>query len=640
MNRIHDYIIGKSWVKVLIDIVSIILGFFIALALRFEFSIPQTKIAHLLLTLPGIIIVFTFFNVVMGIYSGKWKYASFDELLNLSSATFFSTTIIFLVTLFVPGVRGYLPLSVAVIGGIVSLFVMSFARTQYRILTELSLRRREIGGKRVLLVGAGEAGEIVARDMMRHPDYGLSPVGFIDDNKSKGNLQVQGIPVLGGRETIPENVRKLDVDQIFITIPSMEGIELRDIITICETTDAEIKILPPILKTISGRIGAFSVRELCVEDLLGREPFDLDVSAVSSAVTGKCVVVTGGSGSIGSVLAQHLASFGPKRLIALDNSESGLFSVENDLKRRFPECDCKVVMADIRDEGRINKLFHKYHPDLIFHTAASKHVPMMEMYPTEAIKNNVLGTKILAEAARDSGASAFILYSSIKAEKPDNIMGVTKHIAEELLYYMNSDGGCRFASFRLGNVLGTRGSVIEVFQRLIEQGGPINLTHPDASRYFLTIDEAALMTMQTVAFMDGGEIFMPDMGEPVKIKDLAENMIGFMRPGEVIKINITGLRPGEKAQEDLLLPVDIIKPTAHEKILRLDYHFQGKEEFIQEVKELIEAAYRNDEVKVKKLLAKLALTYTPKGLEEEEAMEKEEEKRPELRVVKEEEEAG
>jgi len=319
----------------------------------------------------------------------------------------------------------------------------------------------------------------------------------------------------------------------------------------------------------------------------------------------------------------------------LDNNESGLFEVENELKRRFPECECRVVMADIRDEERIDKIFNKYRPNFIFHTAASKHVPMMEMHPTEAVKNNVLGTKILAEAAFRNGAEGFILYSSIKAEKPDNIMGVTKHIAEKLLYFMSSEGDSGFSAFRLGNVLGTRGSVIFVFKRLIEQGGPINLTHPDASRYFLTIDEAALMTIQAGSFMEGGEIFMPDMGEPVKIKDLAENMIGFMRPEADIEINITGLRPGEKAQEDLLLPADIIKSTPHDKIFRLDLHFENKDAFMKDVDKLVDAARHNDEREVKTMLAKLVPTYTPKGLEEEEVPE--EEKKPGLRVVKEEE---
>lgn len=634
MRSIQNLLAGKKLLKIIIDIIAIILGFLIALSVRFEFSVPRDKFARFILILPGVVIVFILFNWMFKIYSGRWKYASFDEVLNLTSADVLATSFVFIFIIAIPGARAHLSISETVMGGVLALFIMGFIRLQYRLFGEMRLRRGGRGGARVLIIGAGESGEMVARDMFRHPGYNLIPVGFIDDDKSKQNLYVQGVPVIGGREDIPEAVLKLDIDQIFITIPSLQGKQIRDIVTICETTDADIKILPPLLKSMSKRIGAYSVRELRVEDLLGREPFKLDVHSVSATITSNSILVTGGSGSIGSILAQHIASLGPKCLLVLDNNESGLFEVENELRRRFPECNCRVVMADIRDEERIIKIFDKYRPDFVFHTAASKHVPMMEMHPTEAVKNNVLGTKILAETALRYGAKGFILYSSIKAEKPDNIMGVTKHIAEKLLYFMNSTSESNFASFRLGNVLGTRGSVIFVFQKLIEQGGPINVTHPDASRYFLTIDEAALMTIQAGSFMEGGEIFMPDMGEPVKIMDLAENMMGLMRPEADIKINITGLRPGEKAQEDLLLPADVIKSTPHDKIYKLDYHFKGKETFLKDVNTLIDAAKRNDEREVKIMLAKLVPTYTPKGLEEEEIAE--EKGKPELRVVKEE----
>lgn len=612
MKKLRKLISGNRYLKAVLDFAAIIIGYYIALALRFEFAVPPLKAAYLLLCAPVIILVFLIFNSYMGLYSGRWKYASFDEILNLSSASFLATAVIFVGALAIPGARTYLPLSVSVIGGVLSLFVMAFVRLQYRVLRELRLRQAAAGGKKVLLVGAGEAGEMVARDMLRHPEHGYVPVGFVDDDLAKRNLVIQGVPVMGTRHDIPRLVVRENVDEIFITIPSLQGKEVRDLISICETTDAVIKILPPLLKMARKRIGASAVREVHVDDLLGREPFPLHDQLVADAMLGSSVLITGGSGSIGSRLAHHIASFGPANLILLDNNESGLFEVENELRRASPGSKVTVEMADIRDIERLRTIFKRNRPDYIFHSAASKHVPMMELHPTEAVKNNILGTKNIAETARDYGAKGFIFFSSIKAERPDNIMGVTKNIAERMLYFMNEDGGCRFASFRLGNVLGTRGSVVTVFERLIQQGGPITLTHPDASRYFLTIDEAALMIMQACAMMEGGEIYMPDMGEPVKIKELAEGMIGLMRPEWDVEIVITGLRPGEKIQEEILLPVDGIKPTTHEKIYRLDYHFRDKERFMRDVDLLVEAAQRNDEREVKSILSRMVPTYTPK----------------------------
>jgi len=614
---------GNRYIKIILDFVAVILGFFVALSLRFELSLPTEQASRLLLCLPLLILVFYLFNSLMGIYAGRWKYASFDELLNLSSAGSLSTVSIFLGTLLIPRARSYLPISVSVIGPIISLFVMGFIRLQYRLFGELRLRGGEGKGKKVLLVGAGEAGEMVARDMLRHPEYGYYPEAFVDDDPAKRNLILQGVPVMGNRKDIPTLVLSLDIDEIFITVPSLEGEELRAIVSICEQTDAPIKILPPLVKMAGRRISAFSVRELRADDLLGREPFQVDVRAVADTFSGCSVLITGGSGSIGSRLAHHVASFGPSKVILLDNNESGLFEVEGDLKRSFPEMPFEIIMADIRDESRIRRIFHRHKPDYVFHTAASKHVPMMELHPTEAVKNNILGTKILADAARANSCRGFLFFSSIKAEKPDNIMGVTKNVAERLLYFLNEDGGCRFASFRLGNVLGTRGSVTTVFEKLIRKGGPITLTHPDASRYFLTIDEASLMVIQACVMARGGEIFFPDMGKPVKIKDLAESMIGILRPEQDIEFVITGLRPGERIQEELLLPVDLVKPTEHQRIFRLDYHFKDREEFNRVVSSLLDAAMNNEENEVKRLLAQLAPHYKPR-LNMEEAEEERE----------------
>jgi len=610
---------GSRYIKILLDLFSVIIGFFVALSLRFEFSLSGFQAAKLLLAMPAIFLVFYAFNSLMGLYAGRWKYASFDELLNLSSASFLATGVVFLGTLAIPGAREYLPLSVSVIGGVLSLFAMTFMRLQYRMLREMRLRRGESGGKRVLMVGAGEAGEMVARDMMRHPEYGYAPVGFVDDDPTKRRLVLQGVPVLGRREDIPRLVEELEAEEIFITIPSLAGEQLRGILSYCERGGARTKILPGIARTMSGEVGVSSVRDIELEDLLGREPVETDIASISSYISNRVVLVTGAGGSIGSELCAQLAILGPRLLLLLDNDETSLYELELRLAKAITACPFHPVVADIRDAGRIRSVFARYRPQVVFHSAALKHVPMMEYHPAEAVKNNVMGTRVVADAALEHGAERFILISTDKAVHPVNVMGATKRVAEFLIKRRQGQGGTDgtlFTAVRFGNVLGSRGSVVPTFQRQIEEGGPVLITHPEVSRYFMTISEAAQLVIQAGAYTHGGDVFILDMGEPVRIIDLAREMIRLSGKEGEIEIKVTGLRPGEKLAEALTFPEEELARTPHPKIDKALEELKLPEDFGERVEELISAALRDDEERVRVLLAELVPTYeanAPRG---------------------------
>ncbi len=573
VRRVRGLVSAKRYGKVVIDAAAVFLGYFAALAVRFEFRVPAEYFADFWLAAPVLVAVFLFVNLCMALYGGKWKYAGFDELLNLASASVMATALVTLACLLVPGARAMLPLSVAVMGGAVSLFLMAYARLQYRMFREMRLRRRGGGEKRVLLVGAGEAGEMVARDMIRHPGYGYSPVGFVDDDPRKRKLLLQGVPVLGGREDIPRLVKRHEIDEVFITIPSASGGRVREILPFCEESGARIKILPGILPAMAGDIGVAAVRELELEDLLGREAVETDLASIGAYITGKVVLVTGAGGSIGSELARQLAGLGPNRLLLLDNDETALFDLENELVRRLVAVPFAAVVADIRDAQRMLSVFRRYRPQVVFHSAALKHVPLMEYHPCEAVKNNVAGTRNLAEACVAMGAERFILVSTDKAVHPVNVMGASKRVAEMLVRGFNGAGadgrsGVLFAAVRFGNVLGSRGSVVPTFKRQIEGGGPVLVTHPEVTRYFMTIPEAAQLVIQAGAYTRGGDVFILDMGEPVKIMDLAREMVRLMGKEGQVEVRVTGLRPGEKLHEELCFPVEEMLRTPHPKIDR------------------------------------------------------------------------
>lgn len=593
----------------MIDIAAIFLGFVVALAIRFEFYIPAKYLQGFFVASPLIIGLFLLLNILMKIYAGRWKYASFDELINLVSAAIISTSLLFVADMLIHGARNYFPISIAVMGGVLSIFTMAFVRLQYRLLSEMRLRRGVRGGKNVLLVGAGEAGEMVARDMLRHPEYDYSPVAFVDDDPGKKKLVVQGVPVLGGREDIPKIVMRQEIDEIFITIPSATGEKVREILPYCEETGAKIKILPGIFKAMAGDIGVASVREIELEDLLGREPVETDLASISAYITDKVVLVTGAGGSIGSELSRQLCGLGPKQLLFLDNDETSLFDLEMEITRRLTPCPFTTIVADIRDAERMVSVFKRYRPQVVFHSAALKHVPLMEYHPSEAVKNNIMGTRILADACIMLEVERFILISTDKAVHPVNVMGATKRVAEMIV--KSYDGGIRtlFAAVRFGNVLGSRGSVVPTFKKQIEEGGPVLVTHPDITRYFMTIAEASQLVIQAGAFTRGGDIFILDMGEPVRIIELAHEMVRLMGREKDVEIRVSGLRPGEKLHEELTFPVEEMLRTPHPKIDKVIHELDVPEDFMALVDEVLEAAARDDEDRVRVLLSRLVPTY-------------------------------
>jgi FlaA1/EpsC-like NDP-sugar epimerase len=624
----------RKSIKIGLDAVAILMGFLVALAMRFEFKIPSRYFTNLLIALLFIVPLFLLANSLTHLYSGHWKHASFDELINLSSASTISTVVLSAAVMVIPGARKLVPVSVAVIGGLFSLFALSFVRLRYRFFSERRLRRSEPTGRKVLLIGAGEAGEMVARDMLRHPEYDYSPVGFIDDDTAKKNLVIQGVHVLGGREDIPSIAERLGVDEIFITIPSVSGEKIREILPFCEKTGAKIQILPGIFLTMAGDVGVESIRELRLEDLLGREQVKTDIESIAAYITGKVVMVTGAGGSIGSELSHQICNLRPRRLLLLDNDETSLFELEMDLAHRASTCSREVVLADIRDADRLTAVFERYRPQVIFHSAAMKHVPMMESHPSEAVKNNVLGTRNLAQLGTRYEVERFILISTDKAVQPVNVMGTTKRVAELLL--RGSEGnGTLFTAVRFGNVLGSRGSVVPIFKKQIEEGGPVLVTHNEVTRYFMTMEEAAQLVIQAGAFSRGDDLFILDMGEPVRIVDLACDMVRLLGGGRDIEIRVTGLRPGEKLHEKLVFQVEEMLPTPHPKINKVVHDTELPQDFDAQVDELIEAAVRDNEDEIRARLSRLVPSYQAGSAEEEmsEAAEDALQKKAALRLV-------
>jgi FlaA1/EpsC-like NDP-sugar epimerase len=422
--------------------------------------------------------------------------------------------------------------------------------------------------KKVLIIGGGDAGAIIVKELKLHPGLKSVPVAIIDDDRSKVGKKLNGVPIAGSREDIVRVAESRQIDEIIIAIPTAGRKNISDIYNECVKTGCKVKTLPSVTELINETVTIQKVRDVDIEDLLGRDPIKLDASEVSLFLQDQVVLVTGGGGSIGSELCRQIAGFKPKQLIILDNYENNLYSIQNELLFKHPDLDLVAVIANVREPRRLDNIFSKYRPDVVFHAAAHKHVPLMEANPTEAVKNNVFGTMNVAECADKYGAKRFVLISTYKAVNPTNIMGATKRIAEMIIQAVNRYSKTEFVAVRFGNVLGSNGSVIPLFKKQIEHGGPVTVTHPEIIRYFMTIPEAVQLVMQAGAMAKGGEIFVLDMGQPVKIYDLAENLIrlsGF-EPDVDIKIEFTGLRPGEKLYEELLMAEEGLQATKHDKI--------------------------------------------------------------------------
>ncbi len=451
--------------------------------------------------------------------------------------------------------------------GVVLIGLLATPRFFYRWLKDRKLYRTD--STRVLVVGAGRAGEMLVRDALRDPGRSLQPIGFVDDQKKRLGLDIHGVRVLGTSDDIPRLTTELGVELILLAVPSASSAQLRRMVELCEQSGVPFRTLPCMADLVAGRVSINALREVSIEDLLGRDPVTLNLQAIRSELSGKCVMISGAGGSIGTELCRQVARLAPSRLVLLENSEYNLYCIEGELHHKFPGIDLHAVLGSATDTAAVNHLFRATRPDVVYHAAAYKHVPMLETQVREAVYNNVVGTRVMAQAADQHGADAFVLISTDKAVNPANIMGASKRTAEIYCQNLNGQSDTRFATVRFGNVLDSAGSVVPLFRSQIEGGGPVTVTHPKMTRYFMTIPEASQLILQAESMSKGGEIYVLDMGEPVRIAYLAEQMIRLSgkEPGKDIQIVYTALRPGEKLYEELFHEKEKLLTTQHEKIL-------------------------------------------------------------------------
>ncbi len=541
------------------------------------------------------------FSIIFKLYKKAWEYASIGELLIIFRVVTYSIITSMLIHQVIMQKTDFRLFSVA---WLLHMLLIGGSRFTWRLYRDSIANKTDIK-KRTLIVGAGSAGTMVARQLLKNNESHLHPVAFIDDNVKKHHLDILGIPVLGGVEKIESVVNKLSIENIIISIPSLSKKELNIIFQECSKTKASTKILPMIEDIITGKVSVNQFREVQVEDLLGRDPVVMDIESISDSLTNKVVLVTGAGGSIGSEISRQISNFNPKQLILLGHGENSIYSIEMELKNRFKESKIEFIteIADLQDAKKMMTVMSKYNPNVVYHAAAHKHVPLMERNPEEAFKNNVIGTLNIANAASWHSVETFVMISTDKAVNPTSVMGATKKLAEMIIQNMDKSNNTKFVAVRFGNVLGSRGSVIPLFKKQIEQGGPVTVTHPDMVRYFMTIPEASRLVIQAGALAKGGEIFILDMGEPVKIVDLAKNLILLSGHSiDEIGLEFTGMRPGEKLFEELLKEDEIHEQQIYPKI----YIGKTAELYINEIEELINTYSILDQETLKERLLHLA----------------------------------
>ncbi len=629
---------------VIYDILAINVAYFLGLWIRFDchFSeIPDYYLESFLKFTPFYTVACILVFLGARLYRSIWRFASYSELLRVSAAT---------VITFVIQVTGTLlfvrrmPISYYMIGIILQFLAVLGIRFSYRfVLLERGRRKKEIekaSRARVMVIGAGEAGQMIIRDIMKDQSVKEQVSCIIDDNKNKWSRFVEGVPVVGGRESILQNVEKYQIDKIYIAIPSASAKAKKEIIEICKETGCELKNLPGMYQLMNGDVTVSAMRDVAIEDLLGREQILVKMDEIFAQLSGKTIMVTGGGGSIGSELCRQIAAHEPKQLLIFDIYENNAYDIQNEIKKNYPELNLTVLIGSVQDSRRVNQVFATYKPDVVFHAAAHKHVPLMEDSPNESIKNNVMGTYKTARAAMVYGCKRFVLISTDKAVNPTNIMGASKRLCEmviqtfdymikagkadqipELYAHARRDGRrddvtvpkdakTEFVAVRFGNVLGSNGSVIPLFKKQIAAGGPVTVTHPDIIRYFMTIPEAVSLVLQAGTYANGGEIFVLDMGSPVKIDTLARNLIKLsgLKPDIDIKIEYTGLRPGEKLYEEKLMAEEGLKKTDNELIhIGCPIAFE-MEAFLDDLGKLFAACYGNSE-EIKEVVKEVVPTY-------------------------------
>ena len=548
------------------DILMVALVWLFVLTARYGFSAAEIPWNTFFSTLPLVVVVQSLMMWKFGLYKGVWRFASLPDLWNIIRASLFGVLAISLLLFLFNRLEG-VPRSSLALYPIFLVMALGAPRLLFRMWKDHRLNLKvSPEASRVLVVGAGRAGEMLVRDLGRDRDY--YPVGLVDDNPRLKGAKVQGLPVLGTSDDLAALIAEHEVDLVIIAMPSANTAQMRRVVERIEETGVAFRTLPRIDDMISGRSALSELREVAIDDLLGRDPVTLDWQSISEGLAGKVVLVSGGGGSIGSELCRQIARFGPAQLVILEQSEFQLYEIEMELGQSYPSLRVVPCLVDVCDAVAVDYVMQRHRPDVVFHAAAYKHVPMLEFQPREAVRNNVLGTRTLALAADRHHCSTFVMVSTDKAVNPANIMGCTKRVAEILCHTLDRRSDTNFITVRFGNVLGSAGSVVPLFQRQIEQGGPVTVTHPDIMRYFMTIPEASQLILQAGALGSGGEIFVLDMGEPIKISYLAEQMIKLSghEPGKDIDIVYTGLRPGEKLFEELFHDQESLLATAHKKI--------------------------------------------------------------------------
>ena len=630
----------------LYDLVVATGAYFMALWLRFDcnFSeIPAIYFDAWLKFSPIYVVVTVAVLWVLHLYRSVWKFASFNE---LKRVTWASMILGAFHTLAITIFFQRMPISYYMVGISIQFMLMIFIRFSYRFVTlERSKRNRlsaQAVASRVMLIGAGCAGQMILRDLHNAQELNDRVCCIIDDDSNKWGRYIDDVPVVGGREEILLNVEKYRIEKIFLAIPSATAEQRRDILDICKETDCELKNLPGVYEFINGNVSARSLKDVAVEDLLGREPVKVNMDEIYDFIKDKVIMVTGGGGSIGSELCRQIASHNPKQLIVFDIYENNAHAIGLELRDKYPELNLEVLIGSVRDSRRLNQVFSKYKPEVVYHAAAHKHVPLMEDSPCESIKNNAVGTYKTAYAAMMNGCRRFVLISTDKAVNPTNIMGASKRLCEMIIQSfdrkiregkasdlapvcLHVDGGeelsvptspvTDFVAVRFGNVLGSNGSVLPRFKEQIERGGPVTVTHPDIIRYFMTIPEAASLVLQAGTYAAGGEIFVLDMGSPVKIDTLARNMIRLsgLKPDVDIKISYTGLRPGEKLYEEKLMSEEGMKTTPN-RLIHIGSPIPfDTDEFLGQLVILLKAAYDGGEEEIRALVKDAVKTYHPAG---------------------------
>jgi len=616
----------KFYLMIFSDAVLFVISLCLSYLIRFEFTLDATYVKQafnlLLWMVPLKFVIF----LLGGLYSGMWRFTGVRDFWLLMRACFLSTMIIILIILFIKGFQGY-SRGIFIADGIITFILTGGVRMAIRLFFSkfnpgADLQQQpNVRLTRVLIIGAGQAGEKILREVMDNYTLHYDVVGFVDDDQGKQGRTIHGIPVLGNVENLPIILKQQNIQQILIAVPSAKGDQIRRIVEACQQSNMSYKILPGIGDLIDGRVSVKLLRDISYEDLLGRSPVHLNTKGIRNYLDGKTILVTGSGGSIGSELCRQIMQYQPSSIILVDSSESNLFNIQMEMQNEYYCRHCEAILGRVQNEPLMENVFRKYKPDVVFHAAAYKHVPMMEKNPWQAVYNNIVGSRVIMELAAKYHVDRFVLVSTDKAVRPTNVMGASKRVTE-LIMQCQEGNGTKFMAVRFGNVVGSSGSVIPFFRRQIEHGGPVTVTHPEVNRFFMTIPEASQMILQAGTMGEGGEVFILRMGTPVKIVDMARDLIRLSgkEPDVDIKIVFTGLREGEKLYEELITVGEDILPTSHEKVMVLRSKScyndvkdpqEAKECLYREIDELIEIAARYDAKGIKEKLKEIVPEFTP-----------------------------